>query len=66
MTYKARKGGGNIARITQIVVYHYGTVYRLDADYVLDSGKILNCAHGNPNFPELVRDVISISGICIY
>ena len=66
MTCKATKRGANIARITQIVVYHYGTVYGLDADYVLDNGRILNCAHGKPHFPELVRDVISISGTCIY
>src|ERR1700728_1586291 len=55
-----------IARIVQITVYHYGMVYKLEVDYILDSGKRLNCVHGEPDMADLVKDVICISGECAY
>jgi len=53
-----------IDRIAQITVYHYGMVYKLEVDYILDNGKLLNCVHGKPDMADLVKDVISISGEC--
>jgi hypothetical protein len=69
MTYsscKVAQSGAKIVRIAQIAVYHCGTVYKLEVNYVLDNGQILSCAHGDPTMEDLVRDVISISGTCIY
>ena len=63
---KATQGGAKIVRIAQIAVYHCGTVYKLEVDYVLDNGQILSCAHGDPTMEDLVTDVILISGMCIY
>jgi hypothetical protein len=55
-----------ITSIAQIAVYHYGMVYKLEVDYILDSGKLINCVHGEPKMADLVKDVISISGECTY
>jgi hypothetical protein len=63
---KVTPSGAKIVRIAQIAVYHCGTVYKLEVDYVLDNGQILTCVHGDPTMEDLVRDVISISGTCIY
>jgi hypothetical protein len=63
---KVTQNGAKIVRIAQIAVYHCGTVYKLEVNYVLDNGQILSCVHGDPTMEDLVRDVISISGTCIY
>jgi hypothetical protein len=55
-----------IARIAQITLSHYDVVYKLEVDYVLDSGEPFNCVHGEPDMTNLVKDVISISGECTY
>jgi hypothetical protein len=60
------EGGMKIARIAQIALYHYGVVYKLEVDYILDGGKLLNRVHGEPVIADLVKDVISISGECTY
>jgi hypothetical protein len=55
-----------IARIKQITVYHYGMVYKLEIDYILDNGEPLKCVHGEPDMIDLVKDVITFSGGCTY